>query len=75
MAIPELGPFLRGASITILCFSIFGILMYILVGWTLGWMCDYLRRLSKRRLSQKLWWSGGHGTLWDDIPMRDKRYW
>lgn len=43
---PALGHLLGTSSTLIfLYFSILGTLMYMLVGWTLGWMCDYLRRL------------------------------
>jgi hypothetical protein len=50
--LPDLG--IRASStLLILYFSFFGTLMYVLVGWTLGWVVDCLRRLSQRRLSQK----------------------
>jgi len=50
---PDLGIRFSNTVLT-LYFSIFGTLMYALVGWTLGWIVDCFRHLSERRLSQKL---------------------
>ncbi len=41
------------STVLTLYFSIFGTLMYALVGWILGEIVDYFRHLSEMRLSQK----------------------